>query len=97
MRHCLGRQWAGVLLLGSDSEDNGLGVLLFCHLTLCVHVFLSLQPASKEPVSVLLEKARAVMPAKPAPPPGKAGAAKSSSGGAPASKSGWLASPLLSE
>ncbi|XP_070973120.1 cytoskeleton-associated protein 5-A-like isoform X5 [Oncorhynchus clarkii lewisi] len=47
-----------------------------------------LKPASKEPVSVLLEKARAVMPAKPAPPPGKAGAAKSSSGGAPASKSG---------
>uniref|UniRef100_A0A8C7LY45 Cytoskeleton associated protein 5 n=1 Tax=Oncorhynchus mykiss TaxID=8022 RepID=A0A8C7LY45_ONCMY len=46
-----------------------------------------LKPASKEPVSVLLEKARAVMPAKPAPPPGKAGAAKSSSGGAPASKS----------
>uniref|UniRef100_A0A8C7D0N0 Cytoskeleton associated protein 5 n=2 Tax=Oncorhynchus kisutch TaxID=8019 RepID=A0A8C7D0N0_ONCKI len=49
-----------------------------------------LKPASKEPVSALLEKARAVMPAKPAPPPGKAGAAKSSSGGAPASKSGWL-------
>ncbi|CAB1322741.1 unnamed protein product [Coregonus sp. 'balchen'] len=36
-----------------------------------------LKPASKEPVSALLEKARAVMPAKPAPPPGKAGATKS--------------------
>uniref|UniRef100_A0A8C8LX69 TOG domain-containing protein n=1 Tax=Oncorhynchus tshawytscha TaxID=74940 RepID=A0A8C8LX69_ONCTS len=43
-----------------------------------------LKPASKEPVSALLEKARAVMPAKLAPPPGKAGAAKSVSGGAPA-------------
>uniref|UniRef100_A0A674F6Z8 Cytoskeleton associated protein 5 n=1 Tax=Salmo trutta TaxID=8032 RepID=A0A674F6Z8_SALTR len=49
-----------------------------------------LKPASKEPVSALLEKARAVMPAKPAPPPGKAGAAKSSSNGAPTAKSGWL-------
>uniref|UniRef100_A0A4W5RWB2 Cytoskeleton associated protein 5 n=1 Tax=Hucho hucho TaxID=62062 RepID=A0A4W5RWB2_9TELE len=48
-----------------------------------------LKPASKEPVSALLEKARAVMPAKPAPPPGKAGAAKSISGGAPTAKSGW--------
>uniref|UniRef100_A0A674AWE4 Cytoskeleton associated protein 5 n=1 Tax=Salmo trutta TaxID=8032 RepID=A0A674AWE4_SALTR len=46
-----------------------------------------LKPASKEPVSALLEKARAVMPAKLAPPPGKAGAAKSISGGAPAAKS----------
>ncbi|XP_024279880.1 cytoskeleton-associated protein 5 isoform X1 [Oncorhynchus tshawytscha] len=46
-----------------------------------------LKPASKEPVSALLEKARAVMPAKLAPPPGKAGAAKSVSGGAPAAKS----------
>uniref|UniRef100_A0A8C7H2U5 Cytoskeleton associated protein 5 n=1 Tax=Oncorhynchus kisutch TaxID=8019 RepID=A0A8C7H2U5_ONCKI len=43
-----------------------------------------LKPSSKEPVSALLEKARAVMPAKLAPPPGKAGAAKSVSGGAPA-------------
>uniref|UniRef100_A0A4W5PU87 Cytoskeleton associated protein 5 n=1 Tax=Hucho hucho TaxID=62062 RepID=A0A4W5PU87_9TELE len=43
-----------------------------------------LKPASKEPVSALLEKARAVMPAKLAPPPGKAGSAKSISGGAPA-------------
>uniref|UniRef100_A0A8C7SFT3 Cytoskeleton associated protein 5 n=1 Tax=Oncorhynchus mykiss TaxID=8022 RepID=A0A8C7SFT3_ONCMY len=54
-----------------------------------------LKPASKEPVSALLEKARAVMPAKLAPPPGKAGAAKSVSGGAPAAKSGWFASQLL--
>uniref|UniRef100_A0A8C7MGI3 Cytoskeleton associated protein 5 n=1 Tax=Oncorhynchus kisutch TaxID=8019 RepID=A0A8C7MGI3_ONCKI len=46
-----------------------------------------LKPSSKEPVSALLEKARAVMPAKLAPPPGKAGAAKSVSGGAPAAKS----------
>uniref|UniRef100_A0A8C7SEI4 Cytoskeleton associated protein 5 n=1 Tax=Oncorhynchus mykiss TaxID=8022 RepID=A0A8C7SEI4_ONCMY len=45
-----------------------------------------LKPASKEPVSALLEKARAVMPAKLAPPPGKAGAAKSVSGGAPAKR-----------
>ena len=57
------------------------GCFLFCFLFFSsrwLSLFFSLQPSSKDQVLAMLEKARAVMPAKPAAP-AKAGGGKSSS------------------